>query len=717
MKDANGLPLSKYEFGSFRLDMGERRLESNGSSVALTPKALDLLSVLVANQGRLLTKDELLQQVWADTCVEESTLVQNIATLRRALGERSRGQQFIETVPKAGYRFVATVNRVEEAPDVDARLVLVEEYSRSRLSVEEIEESVHPGWALGMSRTAALVLAAAVLALGGIWYARQMRTAHSPVPLEFTQLTSFPDSVNSPALSRDGKMLLFIRGGDGFEGGTGEIYLKVLPNGPPVALTHDGLVKMAPTFAPDGSHVIYTQKWSSFSVPTAGGAPALFMPNAAGLTWAGPDRVLFSEIRDAPHMAVATANEGRAYQRDVYVPDSHQGMAHFSYLSPDGKAVLVVEMTTVTGWLQCRVVPFDGSSKGVQVGPPGSRCTAAAWSPDSRWMYLIAEIDGESHLWRQRFASGRPEQLTSGLNQERGIAVEPDGRSVITSVGTAQSTVWYHDERGDRPVSAEGYAYRPQVSSDGVKVYYLVRRAAKRSSWIGELWSADLTSGRIEPVLPNFLVQYFHVARDGKHVVFDSLDGTGRSRLWVASTDRSEPPRRLTPEGNVDEQRPFFGASGAIYFMREESTDRRFVYRMNTDGSGRRKLSDPITFLVNISPDERWAVVWNTPGTSMLPLAGGPAQMLCRCPTGPLYATSPRINWSADSKFLIVGGEPGGAPGAGTRFVRWNGAPWAGDLNGEVIQEMSVTPGPSTGQYAFTRRAEQRNLYRVRLPW
>jgi Tol biopolymer transport system component len=329
-------------------------------------------------------------------------------------------------------------------------------------------------------------------------------------------------------------------------------------------------------------------------------------------------------------------------------------------------------------------------------------------------MYFIAEVGGESHLWRQAYPNGRPEQLTFGLNQEKDLTVDPDGHSVITSVGTDQSSVWYHDVRGDRPISGEGYAYRPQVSADGTKVFYVVRRAVHSGFWVGELWSTDLGSGRSERLLPDFLVRYFHVAHDGKQVVFDSLDSAGRSRLWIAPTDRSEPPRKLTPDG-ADEQRAFFGESGTIYFMREESTDLRFIYRMNADGSNRRKISGPITFLVNVSPDERWAAVWNVGATYMLPLAGGPARMLCHCGTGPVYPDSPRINWSADKNLLLVAEDSIGASGGGTRFIPWNGAAQLLPHTGRVVRETSVSPGPFPTTYAFTRRAEQRNLFRVRI--
>src|SRR4249920_3706181 len=96
-----------YAFGPFRLEVGERRLLRDGQPVALTRKVLDTLRILVERAGRLVTKDELMQAIWPDAIVEENNLNQNVSALRRALGEHTGGERFIETVPAVGYRFVA----------------------------------------------------------------------------------------------------------------------------------------------------------------------------------------------------------------------------------------------------------------------------------------------------------------------------------------------------------------------------------------------------------------------------------------------------------------------------------------------------------------------------------------------------------------------------------------------------------------------------------
>src|SRR5579862_4345261 len=98
-------------FGPFTLDRAEARLTRAGMPVSLPPKVFDLLSYLVANPGRLIEKDELLKALWPDSFVEEANLTVGIAALRKALGA-----DWIETVPKRGYRFVGEIRKPEPAP-------------------------------------------------------------------------------------------------------------------------------------------------------------------------------------------------------------------------------------------------------------------------------------------------------------------------------------------------------------------------------------------------------------------------------------------------------------------------------------------------------------------------------------------------------------------------------------------------------------------------
>ena len=107
-----------YEFGLFFLDADERVLRRDEITVGLTPKAFDILLFLVRNHGSALTKDELLEEVWPNTFVEEVNVAVNISILRKVLSDSKGGRKYIATIPRRGYRFVADVKKACEVPAV-----------------------------------------------------------------------------------------------------------------------------------------------------------------------------------------------------------------------------------------------------------------------------------------------------------------------------------------------------------------------------------------------------------------------------------------------------------------------------------------------------------------------------------------------------------------------------------------------------------------------
>jgi serine/threonine protein kinase len=271
----------------------------------------------------------------------------------------------------------------------------------------------------GRSRRSIALVAAAALTAIALPAALWLRGPDGPPDRsEWVPVTKFPDPVSQPAISPDGKMLTFIRG-PRTTYGLGQIYVKRLPDGDPVQLTNDSLKKANPVFSPDGSTIAYTVvdpqfSWDTWVVPVSGGPPRPWLRNASGLTWPGPQRLLFSEIKPNYPMGIVAAREDRTDERDVYMPRNTRGMATRSEASPDGKWVLIAEMSPYGNWDQCRVVPMDGGSQGRQVGPRAP-CSFAAWSPDGQWIYLSSKAGGAFHIWRQRFSGGEPQQFTSGI--------------------------------------------------------------------------------------------------------------------------------------------------------------------------------------------------------------------------------------------------------------------------------------------------------------
>src|SRR3981189_1094013 len=170
-----------------------------------------------------------------------------------------------------------------------------------------------------------------------------------------------------------------------------------------------------------------------------------------------------------------------------------------------------------------------------QTARPRTDTTSAAWSPDGKWMYFGAEVEGTHHLWRQRLAGGQPEQFTYGPTEEDGLAMAPDGRSIITSIGLHESALWIHDKRGDRALSSEGYVSPSSAtfSSDGKLLFYLMRHDSSSSS--SELWRRDLGSGKSQAVLPGISVVEYDISRDAQEVVYSTQPPGKASQLWLAN--------------------------------------------------------------------------------------------------------------------------------------------------------------------------------------
>jgi DNA-binding winged helix-turn-helix (wHTH) protein/TolB-like protein/Tfp pilus assembly protein PilF len=126
-------PKHFYEFGPFRLDADKHRLMRDGELVHLSPKAIDALLVLVQHPGKLMDREALMQAVWADSFVEDANLTVAISNLRRALGQNAETAEYIETVPRVGYRFVADVRETYEEPAP----LIIEKRTLSRTVIEE----------------------------------------------------------------------------------------------------------------------------------------------------------------------------------------------------------------------------------------------------------------------------------------------------------------------------------------------------------------------------------------------------------------------------------------------------------------------------------------------------------------------------------------------------------------------------------------------------
>ena len=750
----------QYRFGDFVFDLDGGFLRRNGQEVPLRPKAFEVLKYLLLKHGTLVSKTELVEAVWPDAAVTDNSLSQCLVEVRRAIDDDA--QTLIRTIARRGYVFDAPVSMLFGDPHrspADSRgaptsvfapppppgrpqmghVPPVSPSEGVEVTAENQEHS--PQLAVRRSWWPTLTGSLVLLTLAGVvlaWWGSKS----SPVLSEReVQLTDFNDSAVSPSLSHDGRMLTFIRGG--FFGTvaapSGQVYVKLLPNGPSVQLTRDSGSKDHPRFSPDDSRIVYTRlmpglHWDSWQVPVLGGDPQSFLPNASGVTWLGDRRLVYSTIMSGAHMGIVRSTESRSNYEELYIPDRQDGMAHRTTPSPDGRSLLVVEMNGGT-WLPCRLVPADGSSTGRSVSPPGGQCTSAAWSPDGRWMYFSSNVGGAYHIWRQRYPDGVPEQITFGPTEQEGTATTPDGKYLITSMGLQQASIWIHDQSGERKLTDERYATQPTMVPSGTQMLYLVRTTASRGQASGELWSVDLKSGTRQRLFPDVIMANYSLSHDGSKIVFTSA-GTGRADgIWIADLDRRSFPRQLVRGADL---RAFFGALGEIVYVGDDNR----LYRMREDGSAIQRLgTDSIAYLSTVSPDGRWAVVivpqsTNGPGTNLrfMSLRGERSFDVCSeaCSVGPRsFLGTPPFNWTIDGKLLFVN-----LTHFGNNTQRTVVLPYRSDASADVLwprglqveKDVIANPGarvinagrtfpasdPDT--YLTWRWSTQSNLYRVRIP-
>jgi Tol biopolymer transport system component len=590
---------------------------------------------------------------------------------------------------------------------------------------ETIEHALR-GWNRWRVATMASAAVAALTIGGALWW---REPARPPDRSEWIQLTQFPDSVVQPALSPDGRMVTFVQGETNplVPFTIGQVFVKHLPDGEPVQLTHDRTAKMTPVFSPDGSRIVYGTinerfEWDTWSVRVPDGEPQLWLRNASGLIWNGPNHVLFAEMKNNPHMGIVTSEESRLGQRDVYVPADAQGMAHLAYPSPDRHWALLVEMDANHIWMRCRVVSLDGRTTAHLVGPIHGGCTYGAWSPDGRWIYLTSNAGGVPHIWRQRFPDGPPEQITSGPTEEEGIAMAPDGRSFVTAVALRSAALWLHTTDGDSPVPLDGNAVDATFTSDGTRLLFRAVPSLGEYPVPGELRVADLKSGRSEPLLPGFKVTDYDVDRDGVHVVVEAVDRDGTPRLWLAALDRQTAPRQIA---NVEGRQPRFGANGDILFRRREAAA-TFLYSMHSDGSDlHRAMAPPVQLLGAVSRDGRWIVGW----TSREGKDASAWQAFSLDGAQPRFLGGPGIAWQwspggervsvsnglvAENRSYVIP-LPSREPFPPLPAEGFQSEKQIAALPGARRIDAVVVPGPSADVYAFYRRTAQRNLYRIPL--
>jgi DNA-binding winged helix-turn-helix (wHTH) protein/Tol biopolymer transport system component len=570
----------QFEFSDFILDTREKLLLQKGEPVPLTPKAFELLSVLVSNHGHLVKKDELIAHVWPDSIVEEANLPFTIGLLRKALGDSAQNPKFIETVPKRGYRFIADVReitstiRLREAPLDQPRTpyVLIAIACMLILSLFGFAfvwfRGQRPAAAEQTSNplTNSKKITIATVAPDGrtIVYAQKEGVGESlwrqdsetgeqirildPVSAEFVGLAISPDLdvvyysvfASNSAASAMSRIPL--------NGGTPE---------PMPAIASDVSV----TFSPDGKRFAYTEGHSAVSETELKIADADGSNSKLILTLKGEKRA-FPVFRASPiawspdgseiACAVREFEDGDSFSRIVFVDASDGSEKHVSqrrwgyvdniaWLDASTLAITVIE-TDAPGkraWLVSR------TSDDARVLNKGM--TEYEWLSAARGKLFAVERVRYSSVYITDFAEGFQSPQTKQILNEAGVidTIDWAGNDKIyfNSWTTGNNEIWRvsPDGTGTEKLTndsklSDGFSVSP---TDGSIVF---SGAPTRSD---NLFLADadgrnirrLTEGG-DDFLPRFMP-------DGEEVIFQRRS-VPKSTLWRVSTKSDEPPRQLT---------------------------------------------------------------------------------------------------------------------------------------------------------------------------
>ena len=622
-----------FEFGPFTLDMEERLLHRDGQRVALTPKVFETLVALIEHRGRLVEKDKLMKLVWPDSFVEEANLTNNISTLRKALGEGEGGANYIETIPRIGYRFTAPVR---ELPRLVTELV-VEKHSLTRIETEEREEEF-PSQGVATAPTSApaatvmtsavgsrhlrprttVILAAAVIvaAIGGVglyWVTSQRlangRTTAAPfTTMDISRVTT-SGTITHAAISPDGKYVAnVVKDADG-----NSIWVKSVGAPSDIRIAGPALTEyISVAFTPNSQSVYYIaldhdKGESTLSrVPALGGAseavahdiyPIGFSPEGK--------RIAFIRFRQSESHLVIADVDG-ANQRDIatrHKPDAFELEWNAPAWAPDGKTIAVpARLNDQRGHFGALVGVnvTDGSQMQLTsmrwnfVGQP-------VWLADGSGVLLTATDRPGSPMavWFVSLPSGKATRLTQDVNDYGDLSLTADMSRLTAVQIQGVSTVWVGTEADGR----DARQIKSEIGSLGILAWTRDRRIVYRSSAGGngaDIWIMNADGSNAKQLTVGARVaRGLTVTPDGRYIIFSS-DSTGQYNLWRVDTDGGN-LRQLT-NGDGDFYPQCTPDGRWVVYQNNEVIDPR-IWKVPVDGGQPMQLTNSRATKPAISPD------------------------------------------------------------------------------------------------------------------
>jgi Tol biopolymer transport system component/DNA-binding winged helix-turn-helix (wHTH) protein len=528
-------------FGIFEADFRAGELRRSGVKIRLQEQPLQVLALLLAKPGELVTREELQSKLWpSDTFVDfDHGLNAAVKRLRDALGDSADNPRFIETLARRGYRFIAPVNDSTAALKEPAQSPQPTQSSQSRQGIPHSRRY----WQVALATSLVLLFG-----IFGGWQAGH-RSAAS-VRLSERRLTGNPENepVMSAALSPDGRYLAFTDR-------TG-LFLRVVGSGEThsVAVPDPGKARFVSWF-PDGNHVLATR------VATPGGQPSLWDVSVFGGT---------------PRKLIDAAENG--------------------LVSPDGSqlAFLRGEYGRQEIWL----AQPDGDSAHKLLGEPGDNISAFAWSPDghriaymsSRYLHGMEETDAS--LFIRDLATQATNRLLTSARLRGALVWTPDGRLIYSFAelppNPNDANLWavrldsqgYHTVgQPQRLTSGPDGKMRASISADGKHLSYL-RWAESPVVYVTQV---DRAGGSLAPLRQLGLIERrnlpFSWTPDSQSVIFSS-DRDGVFHLFKQSIDQPAPDLLVGGDQSVTSARLNPDSSEILFVRNPDPGDRQWLTRL-----------------------------------------------------------------------------------------------------------------------------------------
>lgn len=588
------------KFGAFALRADQSVLELDGQAVPMTPKMFDTLLVLVKNQGRIVDKETLLNEVWPDSYVEEGNIAFNIRQLRKLLGCDAQSPTFIETVPKRGYRFIAPVEAAADPEVQPDPPVETEQQQPSRF---------------GKIVTAAVILTLAIIAAGYTWRTIGARPLANTLSIE---KLSADGNIYHAVLSADGKDLVYThRNGSGMQ----SIWIRDLT-------TSNSVQIVAPSdhfyggmaISPDGETLYFSRgsltgpQTDIFRMPIAGGVPEKVVESTQGWMSISPDGSRISFVRcpyaESEHCALYIADTTKGLNEKKLVSRPRFIRISDNRISPDGKKIAFASGHSRTASNEFGLFEVDIES-GVERPLTNEKffnIGYLAYMPDQQSVLITAmqRPDHSYPIWRVSTADGRTERLTTDSESYSRLSLDKQAGLLLATRVTPDFRLYFH--------GSDDLTSPVPIASAGTVTFASSDRLIFSSQMSGnaEIWTAktDGTDQRQLTNHPSADVEPL-VSPNGKEIFFGS-DRSGVLQLWRMNIDGSD-PRQLTradggyPLATSPDGRWIFYRSGMNGTIRKIELETGTEVAISTD-LGHKMTVSPAADLIAFARRDKGAV-------------------------------------------------------------------------------------------------------------